>query len=70
MTMCQLSAPPPIAPIRRTLRPLYLGTNNMTHIPEDYFTGFQILDKVELSNNQFAALPDVRISNATLTHSC
>ena len=66
MSMCQLSAPPPIAPIRRTLRHLDLGKNNMTYIPEDYFTGFQILDKVELSSNQFAAVPHVRILNATL----
>ena len=66
MTMCQLSSPPPIAPIGRTLRHLYLGTNNMTYIPEDSFTGFQVLDKVEFSSNQFAAVPDVRILNATL----
>ena len=38
----------------------------MTYIPEDYFTSFQVLDTVELSNNQFAAVPEVRIMNATL----
>ena len=66
MSMCQLSAPPPIAPIRRTLRHLYLGGNNMTYIPEDYFTGCQVLHRLELSNNQLAAVPDVQILNATL----
>ena len=38
----------------------------MTYIPEDYFTGSQVLDTLELSNNQLAAVPDVRILNATL----
>ena len=66
MSMCQLSEPPPIAPIRRTLRHLDLGTNNMTYIPEDYFTGCQVLDTIVLSDNQFAAVPDVGILNATL----
>ena len=68
MTMCQLSAPPPIAPIRRTLRHLYLGSNNMTYIPGEYFTGCPVLHTVGLSNNQFAAVPDVRILNTTLTN--
>ena len=66
MSMCQLSEPPAIAPIRRTLRHLYLGGNNMTYFQEDYFTGCQGLHRVELSNNQLAVVPNVQILNATL----
>ena len=68
MTMCQLSAPPPIAPIRSTLRRLDLAENDMSYIPEDNFTGCHVLDTIELSSNQITSVPDVRILNATLTH--
>ena len=66
MSICQLSVPPPIAPIKRTLHRLDLQRNNISHIPEDYFTGCQVLYTVQLSSNRFTAVPDVQILNATL----
>ena len=66
MVRCQLSAPPPITPIARTLRYLRLGKNNITYIPTDYFTACDLLDTVDLGGNQFSSVPDVRILNATL----
>ena len=66
MSICQLSVPPPIAPIKRTLHRLDLQRNNITHLPEDYFTGCQVLYTLQLSCNQLTAVPDVQILNTTL----
>ena len=66
MTNCQLSVPPPIAPIRKTLRYLELGENNLTYIPADYFTRCNVLDKISLGNNWLSTVPDIRFLNATL----
>ena len=63
---CQLTTPPPIAPISRTLRHLGVGNNNFTHIPADYFTGFNLLDTVAMGQNRLSSVPDVQILNATL----
>ena len=66
MTRCQLSLPPPIAPITKTLRNLDLESNNLTYIPVDYFNGCNVLVKLLLGGNRLSAVPDVRILNATL----
>ena len=66
MTRCQLSLPPPIAPITKTLRKLDLDKNNLTYIPVDYFIGCNVLVKIFLGDNRLSAVPDVRILNATL----
>ena len=66
MVRCQLSAPPPIAPIARKLSYLGLENNNLTHIPVDYFTGCNIIETVSLGGNRFSSVPDVRILHGTL----
>ena len=66
MIKCQLSLPPPIAPITKTLRNLDLERNNLTFIPVDYFNGCNVLVELLLGGNRFSVVPDVRILNATL----
>ena len=66
MQGCQLTEPPPIAPIVRTLRYLGLAANNLTYIPPEYFTGCNLLDTISLAGNRFSVVPDVRNLNTTL----
>ena len=63
---CQLSIPPPITPIARTLRHLRLIANDLTYMPAGYFTDRNILETISLSGNRLSVVPDVRILNATL----
>ena len=66
MRSCQLTEPPPIAPIAGTLRYLELAKNNLTYIPAEYFTGCNLLDTLSLRGNRLSVVPDVWNVNTTL----
>ena len=57
---------PPIHPLSHTLRVLNLKANNITHIPSEYFRGFERLEKINLGWNRLTSLPEMHYLNATL----
>ena len=66
ITFCQLTEAPPKHPLSRTLRMLNLKANNITHIPSEYFRGFDMLEEINLGLNRLTSLPEMHYLNATL----
>ena len=64
--MCQLKKAPPIRPLSKTLVNLNLAKNDITHIPPEYFRGFDLLERISLQWNRIANLPEMYHLNGTL----
>ena len=47
----KLTTAPELLPVKPTLQKLRLGNNEIQNFPSDYFDGFNILQKVDITNN-------------------
>ena len=59
VTLCELNVAPSIQPVAHTLRDLDLSRNDISELPLDYFYGCNMLTRISLGNNIFAAIPNL-----------
>ena len=57
---------PPIRPLAKTLKVLNLRVNNITSMYSEYFSGFDLLESIDLSQNRLISLPNMHHVNGTL----
>ena len=62
----ELISMPPLNPIKRTLKILYLNSNHISFVPSSYFQGFKQLQKLNFAKNAFCVVPDVAALHNTI----
>ena len=63
---CGLPSMPPVFDVKDTLYELYLNTNNISYVANDYFRGFKRLYHLSLADNSLTELPDLTVLKTTL----